>query len=142
MHHMGMEGPMGINHDEMRDRFMNETIRNNMKAMGDLKKDFFEELMKETPDYDRLEKLKVEMAEQSRTMSDCFSNKIIEIRKSSTLEETKRFQAMFDRHAERFQKRNKIHGGRNEKDNNDIDPDTRTRNHNVRPRNARKGMGR
>lgn len=101
-----MDPQMGGIPNEMRDKFMTDSIKNNMETMGDLKKGFFKELMTETPDYDKLEELKIKMAVQSETMSNCMSDKIIEVRKTSTLEQTKKYQAMFDRHTKRFRERN------------------------------------
>ncbi len=107
----GHRGPRGPEHEMlsgMKDKFMSESLRNNMDRMDELKSAFFKELMKDEPSYTKLDSIKLVMNKNSEDLSNCISEKLIEVRKNSSPEEIKKRREMFKRHLKnRYPRKNR-----------------------------------
>ncbi|MBN2830196.1 MAG: periplasmic heavy metal sensor [Candidatus Cloacimonetes bacterium] len=106
MHIRDEGGPIEKFPPAIKDKIMCSEVRDAMQAMGDLKRTFFDEMMKEKPDYDKLEKLKGEMSNQSQLMEQVFADRIIEVRKTIGQEEAQKYREMFEHHTNKFHDRN------------------------------------
>ncbi len=98
------KGPRGPEHrlpHEMKKKLMSTEIKDNICTIEGLKKQFFQELMKDNPSYTKLDSLKTMMSDRSQVLSESFSSKLIEIRKSSSIEETKKYRDAFDGHIDK-----------------------------------------
>jgi hypothetical protein len=105
--HMRDEGgPIDKFPPELKDRIMCPEVRETMHVMGELKKSFFDEMMNENPDYEKLEKLKGEMSLHSQKMEQVFADRIIEVRKTIGQKEAQKYREMFEHHTKKFREKN------------------------------------